>query len=306
MFAVHQQILLHKMKIHTLEKIFEIEMLELDQWVARPYKNNFFEIVYIENGSGNQCINYNNFSYQSGNIFLLPPLNCHSFVIDKPTRFYFIRFPDNYFHRKTITADYKEWFSNISYILANYNRVPGDIVASESERRYIIHTIMTIYNESQRGDAFSESIISGGLALILNYLARNIEQRIVGQQGEAENKFGKIVRYINHHLLDKERLKIATIANEFNISNSYFSDYFKRQAGINLNDYIVKAKLRLAETYITHTDMSIKEIAHELNFTDSSYLSNSFKRCYGMTIREYKSTGTTHRCSSNVAYAMGG
>ncbi len=88
------------MDVNTLKRIFEVEVVELDNWEKRPYKNNFFEIVYIESGSGMQCINYNEFYYRSGNIFLLPPLNCHSFKIIEPSKFYFIRFADNLFHSK--------------------------------------------------------------------------------------------------------------------------------------------------------------------------------------------------------------
>jgi AraC-like DNA-binding protein len=60
-----------------------------------------------------------------------------------------------------------------------------------------------------------------------------------------------------------------------------------------LASYILKSKLRIVETKVLHTDLSLKEIAYQLNFTDSSHLARSFKKTYGMTIKAFKSSGQT-------------
>ncbi|MFI3322493.1 MAG: AraC family transcriptional regulator [Rikenellaceae bacterium] len=279
------------MDINNLKQIFEVEVLELTNWVKRAYKNNFFEIIYIENGSGSQCINYNEFEYKAGNIFLLPPLNCHSFKIVESTKCYVIRFCDLYFRNDNNSADYNKWFENISYILANYNRVPGDIITSEQERQYIKSSIISIYREYLNSDKYSKGIILANVSSILNILARNIELRFAECMSHSDSRFSMIIRYIGTHLMDNERLKIDAIADKFGISKGYFSDYFKKHAGINFGEYIVRAKLRIAETYILHSDKSLKEIAYTLSFSDSSHLSNSFKKYYGITVGEFKKLG---------------
>lgn len=285
------------MDINTLKNIFEVEVEELGSWTRRPYKNNFFEIVYIDSGKGTQCINYNDFEYRSGNIFLLPPLNCHSFTIEECTKFYFIKFSDQYFLNKSAQQNhFKQWFDDISYILANYNRVPGDIISSECERRYIISSIMAIHKECLSPDGHSEAIITSAITSILSILARSIEQRFVDKIEDKDNRLSQVLRYINNNLMNNEQLRISVIADKFGISKGYFSSYFKQQAGVNLAEYIIKAKLKLAETYILHTDQSLKEIAYSLNFTDSSHLSNSFKKYYGMTTKEFKGGGAASCC----------
>lgn len=275
----------------SARKVFEIHVEELSVWGKREHKHNFFEIVYIEKGTGHQCINQHIFQYQEGNIFLLPPLDCHSFNIEEVTRFYFIRFTDHYFLKKDGLTNYQAWFDRIAYILANYNRVPGDIIASERERGFIIQNIQTIHQEYLQSDSFSDSIITGALASILNILARSIEKKYVGRANELDMRFGEILRYIHSHLSNPEKLRIPILAEKFHISKSYFSEYFKKQAGIPLVDYILKSKLRIVETKVLHTDLSLKEIAYQLNFTDSSHLARSFKKVYGMTVKEFKNMG---------------
>ena len=278
----------------SINKLFEIHIDEMEAWEKRPHKNNFFEIVYIEKGSGMQCINQHEFEFQEGNIFLLPPLDCHSFKISAPTRFYFIRFTDHYFKRNNGLADYNAWFDRMAYILANYNKIPGDIISSERERSIIIHNIKYIYQEYLLSDGYSDAIITGTIASILNILARSIEKKYVDQANDIDNRFGEILRYINTHIIDSEKLRIPILAERFNISKSYFSEYFKKQANISLADYILKSKLRIVETKVQHTDLSLKEIAYQLNFTDSSHLARSFKKAYGMTMKEFKTCG--HAC----------
>ena len=279
------------MHIERTNKLFEIHIEELSSWDKRPHKHNFFEIVYVEKGSGYQCINNHEFEYKQGNIFLLPPLNCHSFKIEEESRFYFIRFTDHYFLKNNRLTDYKDWFDKLAYILANYNKVPGDIISSDRERNFIISNIKSIYQEYLFADSYSDSIIAGSVASILNILARSIEKRYVDQANEIDNRFGEILRYINTNILKSENLKIPKLSEKFGISKTYFSEYFKKQAGISLADYITKSKLRIVETKVLHTDLSLKEIAYQLNFTDSSHLSRSFKKAYGMTVKEFKNSG---------------
>lgn len=281
------------MKIESINSLLEIHIEEMETWTKRPYKNNFFEIVYVEEGTGKQCINEHQFEYNKGNIFFLPPLDCHSFDILTPSKFYFIKFTDHFFLNKEDSLSYQIWFDKISYVIANYNKVPGDIISTEQERQFIINNIKMIHKEYLCSDSYSDAIITGAIASILNILARSIEKKYVDKANETDKRLGEIIRYINTHITDSEKLRLQNLADKFNISKSYFSEYFKKQAGISLINYILKSKLKIVETKILHTDLSLKEIAWQLNFTDSSHLARSFKKEYGMTIKEFKNRGNS-------------
>lgn len=222
---------------------------------------------------------------------MLPPLDCHSFEIKQASKFHFIRFTDHYFLKNESLTDYNAWFDKIAYILANYNKVAGDIIASERDREFIIKNIKFIHQEYLLSDAYSEAIIMRTLASIIDILARSIEKRYIKQANDLDSRFGKILRYIHTHLLENEKLRVSYLADKFHLSKTYFSEYFKKQAGISLAEYILKSKLRIVETKVLHTDLSLKEIAFQLNFTDSSHLAKSFKKVYGITVKEFKNEG---------------
>ncbi len=279
------------MLIEEPRRLFEIHVEEFSQWKKRPHRHNFFEIVYVDKGTGEQCINNHEFAYGPGNIFVLPPLDCHSFKIKEPSRFYFTRFTDHYFLNNHTLTDYKDWFDRMAYILTNYNKIPGDIISTSRERAFIIQTIKSIHQEYLVGDAYSDSIITGAMTSILNILARSIEKQYVEEGNAADKRLGEILRYINTHITEPGLLRIPVLSETFGISPTYFSEYFKKHLGMSLAEYIVKSKLKLVETKVLHTDLSLKEIAYQLSFTDSSHLAKTFKQVYGMTVKEFKLGG---------------
>jgi len=279
------------MLIEETQNIFEIHVEELSTWQKRPHRHNFFELVYVDNGSGYQCINLSEFEYRAGNIFLLPPMDCHSFKIQQPSRFFFIRFTDHYFLNDGQLINYKSWFDQMAYVLTNYNKVPGDIIASERERALIVQTIKSIHQEYLLTDTYSDAIITGMMTAILNILARSIEKQYVEQANKIDSRFGEVLRYINTNISNQKLLRIPVLSDKFGIASTYFSEYFKKHAKMGLAEYITKSKLKLVQTKLLHTDLTLKEIAYQLDFTDSSHLAKTFKNAYGMTIREFKQSG---------------
>ena len=83
----------------------------------------------------------------------------------------------HYFLKNDSLTNYNAWFDKIAYVITNYNKVRGVIISSERERQFIINNIKSIYQEHQAADSYSDSIITGAVAAILNILARSIEKK---------------------------------------------------------------------------------------------------------------------------------
>ncbi|GJM61809.1 hypothetical protein [Persicobacter diffluens] len=132
--------------------------------------------------------------------------------------------------------------------------MPGDIIPTVWEREFIIQNIKSIYQEANENDGFSDAIISGALASVLNVMARSIEKKYVDSANDREEKFWEILRYINGHLHDNDQLKLTLIADLFGISKTYFSEYFKKHTGLTLAENTMRAKLRIVQMNAIHTD----------------------------------------------------
>lgn len=282
------------MQVLEANKPFEIQELELTEWKQRPVKNNFFELVLIKNGEGTQCINYNQHGYKKGSVFLLPPLKCHSFTIEKPTKFVFLKFTDSFFKNvNRINIDRNEWFKEASYILSNYNQLPGDIIKNDVDRNHLESLIGMIVQESMNYGNESINLATSLMTSVLEVLIRNIKKSTYFEvpKNNADDRITKMLTYINEHIDTPEHLRVDHLSHIFSMSSTYVSEFFRKQVGMSLCEYIIKAKLKLVEIRLLNSDFTLTEIADDLGFTDVSHLSKTFKRYTGISVREFKNNG---------------
>lgn len=283
------------MQVLEAYKPFEVQEIELGEWKQRPVKNNFFELVLIKKGEGTQCINYNEYPYEGGSLFLLPPLKCHSFQIEQTTEFVFLKFTSDFFQvSNKDAASQSEWFKEASYILSNYNQLPGDIIQNELDRQHIFTLIDLILKENRNYGVGSTALIKSLMTSILEVLLRNIKGGAfyeVKMSEEKDERITKLLSYINEHLSEPHLLKVDQLAKTFLLSPTYLSEFFRKKVGIPLREYIIKAKLKLVEIRLLNSDYTLTEIAAELSFTDVSHLSKTFKKYTGISIREFKKQG---------------
>lgn len=283
------------MQIIQAYKPFEIQELELSEWQQRPVKNNFFELVFIKEGKGTQCINYNFYDYKAGSLFLLPPLKCHSFQIEKPSKFVFLKFTSNFFNANGRgTLSQQEWFKEAAYILSNYNQLPGDIIHTELDRQHTYTLIDLILKENRNYSQSSAALIKSLMTSILEILLRNIKQSAFYELGtgrENDERVIQLLSYINENISQPQLLKVEQLAKTFLLSPTYLSEFFRKKVKMSLREYIIKAKLKLVEIRLLNSNFTLTEIAKELNYTDVSHLSKTFKKYTGMSIREFKKQG---------------
>ncbi|WFO16547.1 hypothetical protein M601_001665 [Cellulophaga baltica 4] len=75
-----------------------------------------------------------------------------------------------------MTIDRNEWFKEASYILSNYNQLPGDIIKNDLDRNHLESLVSMILQESRSYGAESISLITSLMTSILEILIRNIKK----------------------------------------------------------------------------------------------------------------------------------
>ena len=100
-----------------------------------------------------------------------------------------------------------------------------------------------------------------------------------------------------HHLyrnFRKER-QIRFYASNMNVSTAYLSRLVKEISGYTINEHVTSLIYKEACNLLSHSDMSIGEIADALSFSDQSALTNFFKMRAGMTPLAYRTKGLERR-----------
>jgi len=281
------------MKSLQLYKSVEVSIKELKSNASGLHKHNFFELVYVLDGAGIHIINENNYEFKKDDVFLLTPDDAHTFQIDVPTRFCIIDFTKSFFSksadRQEEKMDVSEFFKRLEFIFHNHHNVKGNIIPASDKNVFKV-LVNQLISEKENEQLFNEIITQNIVFLLLHLIARNIQQNISNyfKKEKPKNKIHEITAYIQQNIYNKELIKIENLATHFNKSSDHLSRYFKTQTGSTIKDYTTRYKLNLIQTRLKFSDLTISEIAHEMNFTDESHLNKTFKKVFGKTVTQFK------------------
>ena len=280
------------MRTQHLFNPFEIRLLRSDECPMRTHKHTFFELVYIMEGEGIHNINGNDFQYKPGNLYMMGPFMTHHFRVEKTTSFVFVCF--NNIYLKGITAGNEEqhsaenWMQKLEYIFQS-KQDQGEIIRNERDQPLVDAIIAGIVAEYEQGQNMQKELVQQLINTLVTIITRNITIKCDAKTG-GDTIALQIINYVHLNIYDAEKLKAENIAERFNISTNYISEYFKKQTGENLQQFIINYKLALAETRLRHSNMRLNEIAYELGFEHPQSFSKLFKTKTNLSPLEFRAS----------------
>ncbi len=88
-----------------------------------------------------------------------------------------------------------------------------------------------------------------------------------------------------HH---KEALSLGMVSRAVSMSTFYFCKMFKKGAGINFIDYVVRVRTEKAKHLLLNPNLRIGEIAYEVGFQSLTHFNRTFKKLAGQSPTEYR------------------
>ena len=114
--------------------------------------------------------------------------------------------------------------------------------------------------------------------------------RFISDQKKAQDSdmiASGIVSYIDTHYGDPN-LSLASVADEFNISQPYLSSLFKQMQGIKFSTYIENIRIDKAKDFLKTTDLPIGKISEMVGYGSANSFCRAFKRVTGLNTSEYR------------------
>lgn len=111
------------------------------------------------------------------------------------------------------------------------------------------------------------------------------------------DKRSQLIDQIKSHLIEAihhspellgERISSPAIARKLGYDYSYLSTLFSSHEGITIEKYIINQKIEKIKELLTYGELSIKEIAYQLNYSSAQHLSNQFKKITSYSPSDYK------------------
>lgn len=113
------------------------------------------------------------------------------------------------------------------------------------------------------------------------------------QQGKKDVVFQKFMLSL-FRFYRKER-DVSFYARMQHITPRYFSAIIKEKTGDSALQWIVRMVITEAKQLLEESDLSIKEIADQLNFPTQSFFGKYFKQYVGVSPKEYRNNAATTR-----------
>lgn len=118
-------------------------------------------------------------------------------------------------------------------------------------------------------------------------LIEAVMEHIDKEEGRGkESVITQIKNYIDNHY--SEPITLGDISEKYYINAAYLSRAFKKEIGINFNDYLRNQRLNKAAVFLASTDLKIYEIAGKIGFDNPNYFMKKFQEQYGMTPSRYR------------------
>lgn len=100
----------------------------------------------------------------------------------------------------------------------------------------------------------------------------------------------KWMQIVTEHIMDNlgEGIRLSPVADLVGMTDSTFSRFFRKNAGIGFSDYLTRLRIARACNLLRETEKKIVSVCNECGFNNVSNFNRNFLKEKGMTPTEYR------------------
>ena len=120
-----------------------------------------------------------------------------------------------------------------------------------------------------------------------------------------DNYMSSLIEKIKTHVIKKARNDVEEKDNKIKLSNylsdklhheyTYLSSLFSSVEGRTIENFFIEQRIEKAKELLIYGQMTLSEIAYELEYSSVAHLSGQFKKITGLTPSYFKEVGTSMR-----------
>ena len=251
--------------------------LELNKNLHFPHKHSFYHLVYFSEGTGNHSIDFVHFPVNPGQIYFMIPGQVHTWDFKNQPNGFIVNFSEKYINALIANPRYLDQFTFFSGIAKEQvKQIPGD---AQNE---IVQILETITREGNSKEELKDDLVRAALIQLFILISRFTKSDRAIKDNNYNSlllrNFQKLIdQHYKHKKLTKEYAELLYITP--NHLNALSKDVTGRSAGELIRDRVILEAKRL----LINAEMTIAEIAIDLDFLDNSYFSKFFKKYVGVT-----------------------
>ena len=248
-----------------------------------PHRHDFYTVIIIENATGRHIIDFKEYELGPAQVFFIAPGQVHQIKEEDIPKGYVITFSNDFLVKNNIPLSFVDELN----LFRNYGESPP-LLLPEADRKKLVRYCEEICEFSDPHDRFSQQAISSLLKLILincNNICTNPEPnpQVIEAGHSILREFRKLVdeRYRTWH-------QISKYAGHLSITPDHLNRTIRTLTGKTAKEYLQSRITIEAKRLLYFTDLSVKEIAFELGFSEVSNFSSFFRNCTDYTPTDFR------------------
>ncbi|MGC4232638.1 MAG: AraC family transcriptional regulator [Niabella sp.] len=130
---------------------------------------------------------------------------------------------------------------------------------------------------SKERNALDKALVPLGFQVIDDKKSRIIE------------KIKNVIIDLVHHQDNNTKTNLSEVlSSELHHDYNYLSSLFSEVEGTTIEKYVIAQKIEKVKELLVYDELSLSEIAFQLNYSSVAYLSNQFKKVTGLTPSHFK------------------
>lgn len=270
--------------------------------------HEFVEIVYVKSGEGVHLFEGESCRVSEGDLFIVPPGVAHGYRRINGATFvvHNIIFDPAYLEKELNAMSAMPSFLDFYYVEPFLRQTAGfkpRLNLKTAERLEVIRMLDEfVAEDGQRAKGF-ELYIKAGLLRLFIYLSRCYERLDHSPMSDKEDEAAairKVGELIARHYA--EPFSLQQLSRLCGMSQTAFTDKFKRHMGRTFLEYRNDIRIRVACSLLRESDGKIIAIARDTGFDDLSFFNKTFKKLVGVSPGQYRKA---HKAGSEEAEESG-
>jgi len=279
----------HPAPLHPLVALINYEHTKVPLAdVGKKYSLNFYKISFKTSFSGQVKYGQGYYDFEEGGLAFLAPNQ----IVTVPGEEDSYDGYALYFHPDLI-RNYTLGNTIHKYGFFSY-AVSEALYLSDKEKTIIASLFDTIAAELDNNiDHFSQDVLVSQIELLLNYSNRYYNRQFITRKTVYNDLISKMDAYLSDRL-DPHKSPLTGIpsvqelADHLNVSPRYLTDMLKSLTGLSAQQQIHHHIIEKAKHILSHTSLSIAEIAYELGFEHPQSFNKLFRQKTNMTPLEFR------------------
>lgn len=259
----------------------------------RMHRHDFWEIVYVYEGIGENHTENTSSIITEGNLLLISPGAAHTIISNSNANCPRVRICNCLFTIDFFDKALNDYFKinelkNFRLYSILKNRDVFCVQLNDNEIKTICGYIYDINRECCIKDIRIDELIKNSIVNLLIEATRIYEtpERNLNSDTKENSLAAILEQYMKANLNSK--ITLASLSEQVHLAPAYLSRYFKEHTGETVSEYLFRIRIERAAELLRTTSYSITEISALCGYSSLGNFQRYFKKLVGISPSEYR------------------